>query len=116
MHIKKGDKVQVISGKDRTAAVNQGTVVKVLPKQNKVIVEGLNIVKKHTKPSQANEKGGIIEMEAPIHVSNVQIIDPVTKNPVRIGYKFVEGKNGKLKKVRYTKGRNASGEILDKIK
>jgi|SRR5690554_332244 len=116
MHIKKGDLVQVIAGKGSSAAdvtKRQGKVLRVLTKENKVIVEGINIVKKHMKPNQANEQGGIVEFEAPIHASNVQIVDPVTKKPVRIGHKFVENKEGKLVKVRYTVGRNASGETLD---
>ncbi|QVK18057.1 50S ribosomal protein L24 [Mycoplasmatota bacterium] len=116
MHIKKGDKVQIIAGKGSSAldvTKRQGTVLHVFPKENKVIVEGKNIVKKHTKPNQANQQGGIVEFEAPIHASNVQVLDPVTKKPVRIGHKFVENKAGKLVKVRYTVGKNASGEILD---
>ena len=115
MHVKKGDKVQVIAGKFRSRVGNlhQGTVLQVLPKTNRVVVEGINKVKKHTKPSQANQQGGIVEFEAPIHASNVQIVDPVTGKPVRVGYKFVENKQGELVKVRYTVGRNATGEILD---
>ncbi len=116
MHIKKGDKVQVISGKGSSALdvlKRQGNVLQVLPKENRVVVEGINIVKKHTKPNQANQQGGIVEFEAPIHASNVQIVDPVTKKPVRVGHKFVENKNGELVKVRYTVGKNASGEMLD---
>jgi large subunit ribosomal protein L24 len=89
----------------------RGRVIKVLPKQNRVLVEGVNMVKKHTRPSQANPQGGIIEKEAPIHISNVMIEDPKTKEPTRVGYKFIEDKNGEKKKVRYAK---KSGEILDK--
>lgn len=103
MHVKKGDKVQVIAGKDKG---NTGVILKALPKEDKVIVEGINKVKKHTKPSQTNQQGGIIEFEAPIHVSNVQILDPKTKQPTRVGYKVVNDK-----KVRFAK---KSGEILDK--
>ena len=101
MKIKKGDKVQVITGAYKGTI---GEVTKVFPKENKVIVEGVNIVKKHLKPTQANPDGGIIEKEAPIHVSNVQVLD---KNGVagRVGYKVVDGK-----KVRYNK---KSGEVLD---
>ncbi|ASS97730.1 MULTISPECIES: 50S ribosomal protein L24 [Geobacillus] len=103
MHVKKGDKVQVISGKDKG---KQGVILAAFPKKNRVIVEGVNIVKKHAKPSQANPQGGIIEKEAPIHVSKVMPLDPKTGEPTRIGYKMVDGK-----KVRYAK---KSGEILDK--
>jgi large subunit ribosomal protein L24 len=103
MHVKKGDKVQVISGKDKG---KQGVILAAFPKKNRVLVEGVNIVKKHVKPSQANPQGGIISQEAPIHVSNVMPLDPKTGLPTRIGYKVVDGK-----KVRYAK---RSGEILDK--
>lgn len=103
MLIKKGDKVKVIAGRDKNKI---GVVLHALPKTNRVVVEGVNIRKKHAKPSQANQQGGIIEFEAPIHVSNVQILDPKLNVPTRIGYKFVDGK-----KVRYAK---KSGEILDK--
>ncbi|WP_031406207.1 50S ribosomal protein L24 [Geobacillus vulcani] len=103
MHVKKGDKVQVISGKDKG---KQGVILAAFPKKKRVIVEGVNIVKKHAKPSQANPQGGIIEKEAPIHVSKVMPLDPKTGEPTRIGYKIVDGK-----KVRYAK---KSGEILDK--
>mgnify|MGYP001484217625 FL=1 len=102
MHVKKGDKVQVITGKDKG---KQGVILKVLPKQNRVIVEGVNIIKKHAKPSQANPQGGIIEMEAPIHASNVMPLDPETKEPTRVGYRFENGK-----KIRYAK---KSGKPLD---
>ena len=103
MHVKKGDKVQVISGKDKG---KQGVVLAAFPKKNRVLVEGVNIVKKHAKPSQLNPQGGIISKEAPIHVSNVMPLDPKTGVPTRVGYKLVDGK-----KVRYAK---KSGEILDK--
>ncbi|MGQ7109341.1 50S ribosomal protein L24, partial [Escherichia sp. TWPC-MK] len=76
------------------------------PKQNRVIVEGVNIVKKHSKPSQLNPQGGIITKEAPIHVSNVMILDPKTGEPTRVGFKVEDGK-----KVRIAK---KSGELLDK--
>ena len=76
------------------------------PKKDRVLVEGVNIVKKHAKPSQANPQGGIFDQEAAIHVSNVMIIDPKTGNPTRVGYQTVDGK-----KVRVAK---KSGESLDK--
>ncbi len=103
MHVKKGDKVMVISGKDKGKT---GVILAVFPKKDRVIVEGVNIVKKHAKPSQANPQGGILNLEAPIHVSNVMPLDPKTDKPTRVGYKIVDGK-----KVRYAK---KSGEILDK--
>ncbi|MGC4378193.1 50S ribosomal protein L24 [Fictibacillus sp. Mic-4] len=103
MHVKKGDKVQVISGKDKG---KQGVILESFPKQNRVLVEGVNIVKKHAKPSQANPQGGIVSQEAPIHVSNVMPLDPKTGTPTRVGYKEVDGK-----KVRVAK---KSGEVLDK--
>lgn len=102
MHVKKGDKVRVISGKDKGKT---GVILAAYPKDNRVLVEGVNIVKKHAKPSQVNPQGGIMSFEAPIHVSNVLPIDPKSGNPTRVGYKTVDGK-----KVRVAK----SGEVLDK--
>lgn len=101
MFVKTGDTVKVITGKDRGAT---GKVIKALPKANKVVVEGVNIAKKHQKPNAANPNGAIIELAVPIHVSNVQVLD---KNGVagRVGYKVEGGK-----KVRYNK---KSGEVLD---
>ncbi len=69
------------------------------PKQNRVIVEGVNIVKKHSKPSQLNPQGGIITKEAPIHVSNVMILDPKTGEPTRVGFKVEDGKKFVLQKI-----------------
>lgn len=89
MRIKTGDKVIVIAGKDKGKT---GTVTKTLPKNDKLIVEGLNIIKKHERPSQENPQGGIIETEAPIHVSNVQLIDPETSQRTRVGIEIKEGK------------------------
>jgi large subunit ribosomal protein L24 len=102
MFVKKGDKVKIISGKDRG---KEGLVLMAFPKKDKVIVEGINKFKKHQKPNNDNQQGGIIESETPIHVSNVQVLD---KNGIasRIGKKQVNGK-----KVRYNK---KSGEILDR--
>lgn len=112
MHIKAGDTVVVIAGKDRFTTDKKGKktrttgrVLKAYPKLNKVVVEGVNIVKKHERPTQMNESGRIIEVEAPIHVSNVMLLDPKQNKPTRIGYKEVNGK-----RVRYAK---VSGEILD---
>ena len=101
MFVKTGDTVKVITGKSRGVT---GKVLKAMPKENKVVVEGVNIVKKHQKPNNENPNGAIIEMAAPIHVSNVQVLD---KNGVagRVGYKM-DGD----KKVRYNK---KTGEVLD---
>ena len=104
MHVKKGDTVIVIAGKDKG---KKGRVLAAYPKKERVLVEGINLVKKHTRPSQTNPQGGIVTKEAPIHVSNVALIDPKTGTATRIGYKVLE--NGK--KVRYAK---KSGEIIDK--
>ena len=71
MHVKKGDKVMVISGKDKG---KQGVILAAFPKKDRVIVEGVNMVKKHSKPTQANPQGGILNQEAPIHVSNVCLL------------------------------------------
>ncbi len=86
MKIKKGDTVLITKGKDRGKI---GKVIKALPKENRVIVEGLNLVKKHIKPKRAGEKGQIVEIPAPIYVSNVKLICPSCKKPTKIGYKFV---------------------------
>ncbi|CAG9622210.1 50S ribosomal protein L24 [Sutcliffiella rhizosphaerae] len=103
MHVKKGDKVVVISGKDKG---KQGVILESYPKKDRVLVEGINVIKKHAKPSQENPQGGIINREAPIHVSNVMPLDPKSGEPTRVGYKVVDGK-----KVRVAK---KSGEQLDK--
>ena len=90
MKIRKGDKVQVISGAYKGTIAD---VTRVLPKENKVVVEGVNIIKKHMKPTQQDPDGKIIEREAPIHVSNVMIIDPKTKKRTRIAHEI--NKDGK---------------------
>lgn len=102
LKIKKGDQVVVTTGRDRGKT---GEVLEVLPKENRVKVQGINIVKRHTKPSQT-QPGGIVEKEAAIHVSNISHIDPKTKQPTRIGYKFLA--DGR--KVRFAK---RSGELID---
>lgn len=103
LHVKKEDTVIVITGKDKG---KKGRVIEAYPRQNRVLVEGVNLVKKHAKPSQANPQGGILSQEASIHVSNVMLIDPKSGKPTRVGYKVLE--NGK--KVRVAK---KSGEIID---
>ena len=103
MKIKKGNTVIVISGNDKGKT---GQVLKALVKDNRVVVEGVNIVSRHTKPSNTNPDGGIIKKEAPISASNVMLLDPKTKERTRVGYKEVDGK-----KVRYAK---KSGNLFSK--
>ncbi len=95
MFVKTGDTVKVIAGKHKGET---GEVVKVLPKENKVIVEDINVIKKHQKPTGIGQEGGIVEVEAAIHASNVQVVDPETGEASRIGYREEDGK-----KVRYSK-------------
>ena len=89
MKIKTGDEVKVISGHYKGTV---STVTKVFPKENKVIVEGVNMVKKSLKPSQANPEGGVVEMEAKIDASNVMLYDRKAKSASRVGFKFEDGK------------------------
>lgn len=100
MKIKKGDTVKVITGHYKGTIAE---VIQVLPKEEKVVVEGVNLVKKHLKPTQANPDGGIIEKEAPIHVSNVMAYDSKAKSASRVGYKTVTDKKGETSKVRIYK-------------
>jgi len=102
MKIKRGDDVVVIAGKDKGKT---GKVREVFPKESRVKVEGINIVKKHKKPTQL-DAGGIVDKELSIHVSNVAHIDPETHKPTRIGYKFVDGKKSRFAK--------ASGSLIDR--
>ena len=101
--IKKGDFVVVLSGKDKG---KKGEVLKVIPKEERVLVAGVHIVKRHVRPSQADPEGGIKTFEAPIHISNVSALDPKSGNATRVGFKTL--KDGK--KVRVAK---KSGELLD---
>ncbi|MDE1147537.1 MAG: 50S ribosomal protein L24 [Azospirillaceae bacterium] len=100
--IKKADKVIIIAGKDKG---KQGEVIAVLPKENRVKVRGVNLVKKHQRPTPTTQ-GGIVELEAFIDVSNVAHVDPKTNKPTRVGYRILE--DGR--KVRFAK---ASGEVID---
>ena len=101
LHIKKGDTVYVNAGNDKGKT---GKILKVMPDKDRAIVEGVNLVSKHTKPNAQHPQGGIIKQEAGIHVSNLQLIDPKSGKPTRIGHKVVDGK-----KVRYAK---KSGEEI----
>ena len=102
LHIKKGDTVYVNTGKDKGKT---GKVIKVFVEEQRAIEEGLNIVSKNQKPNAKNPQGGIIKMEAPIHISNLNVVDPKTGKPTRIGRRLNE--EGKL--VRYAK---KSGEEI----
>jgi len=102
LHIKKGDTVIVISG---NAKGSQGRVLSVLRDKNKAIVEGINLISKHTKPNAASPQGGIIKKESPIHISNLMLIDPASGKATRVGRK----KNEKGVSVRYAK---KSGEEI----
>ena len=99
--IKKGDRVVVLTGKDKG---RQGAVVKVMPKEERVVVEGLNMVQRHTRPSQGDPQGGIKHKEAPLHVSNVAIVDSKGK-ATRVGFREEDGK-----KVRFAK---TTGEVIN---
>ncbi|MBB5694460.1 50S ribosomal protein L24 [Muricoccus pecuniae] len=99
--IKKGDRVQVLAGKDKG---KRGEVLSVSPTENRAVVQGVNIVKRHAKPQGMNQPGGIQEKEAPIHLSNLALIDPKSDKPTRVGFRL-DGD----KKVRVAK---ASGEVI----
>ena len=101
--IRKDDTVIVIAGKDRGSS---GRVIKVMPKEERVVVEGVNMVKRHTKPDIAHPQGGVVSKEASLHISNVQLRDPKTGKPTRVGFKV----NDKGRKVRVAKG---SGVEID---
>jgi large subunit ribosomal protein L24 len=85
LHVRRGDRVRVIRG---NYAGTEGTVLRVLTKQNRVVVEGVNMRKRHTRPSQGNPEGGIITFEAPIHASNVMLLDPKTGEPTRVRHRI----------------------------
>jgi large subunit ribosomal protein L24 len=103
MRLKKGDTVQIVSGefKDQT-----GRILRVEPDKNRAFVEGKNMVRRHTKPSPKNQQGGIVEKEAPIHLSNLMLVCPKTGKPTRVGTQILE--NGK--RVRYSK---KAKELID---
>ncbi len=107
MHIRKGDHVLVISGESRG---KKGKVLKVMPAHHRIIVEGINFIKRHTRPTQRNPRGGIVEKEAPIHVSNVMLIDPKSNEPTRVNFRVLsaQGKAAR-QRVRISK---KSGEII----
>ena len=100
MNIKRDDKVIVLSGKDKGT---EGKVLSVDPKAGKVIVEGINMIKKHVKPRQAGEQGGIIEAEGAMYATKVQVVCPACKKATRIGHKKVTNDAGKSRSVRICK-------------
>ena len=102
MKVKKGDKVVVVTGREKGKT---GEILRVMPKEARVLVQGVNMVKRHTRPSQT-APGGINELEAPLHVSNVALADPQDGKPTRVGYRTLE--DGR--KVRFAR---RSGEIID---
>lgn len=103
MNIRRDDTVLVISGNDKG---KRGRVLRVIPEQDRLIVEGVRMMKKHTKPTQRDPQGGIVEREAPIHVSNVMVIDPHSDAPTRVGKKRLDdGRNVRVAA--------RSGEMID---
>lgn len=107
MKIRKGDTVRVLSGKSRG---RKGKVLKVDPKKRRVIVEGANLIKRHSRPSQRNPKGGIVEKEGPLHISKVQLIDVKNDMPTRVGFHFIRNEKDEITaKIRVSK---KSGEVL----
>lgn len=106
LHVKTGDTVVVIAGKDKG---KQGKIIAALPEKERVVVEGINQVKRHTKPTQQNPQGGIITKEAPIHVSNVMVVDPKTKQATRL--KKIAQKDG-----RYVRATVKSGSVIENVK
>lgn len=103
MRIKKDDKVKIISGKDKGKI---SKVLKVLRSDNKIVVEGVGVVKKHVKPGTVSKEGGIISIEKPIDVSNVMYYDETSKKTIKVGYKIVDGKKYRVSK--------KTGDVLDK--
>jgi large subunit ribosomal protein L24 len=110
MHVKTGDEVLIIAGKDKG---RKGKIKRSLPKDGRVVVEGLNIVKRHTKPRGPGKPGGIIEMEAPLNSSNVMLICPSCGRASRTGHRFLEETDhkGRSRKVRFCKSCDA---VVDK--
>ncbi|MBL8654842.1 MAG: 50S ribosomal protein L24 [Alphaproteobacteria bacterium] len=102
MKVRKDDEVAVLTGREKGKT---GKIVKVFPDDETVLIQGVNMVKRHTRPTQGRP-GGIVEKEAPIHVSNVALIDPKDRKPTKVGYKTVDGR-----KLRFAR---RSGEMIDR--
>lgn len=107
LHVKQGDEVLVLAGNDKG---KRGRVMLVYPERDRVLVEGVNMRTHHEKPTQENPQGGRLKREAPVHISNLMVIDPTTDEPTRIGRKRIEEEGGG-RWVRYAQN---SGEIIDK--
>jgi len=103
-HVRKGDTVVVIAGRERG---KRGRVLRVMPAEGRVVVERINLMKKHQKPTQKLRQGGIIEREAPLHLSNVMLVDPCSDKPTRVGVKqLADGRKARVAR--------KSGEMMDK--
>jgi len=103
-HVRKGDTVMVVAGKERG---KRGRVLRVIPEKNRVVVERVNMIKKHQRPTQRIRQGGIIEREGPIHLSNVMLLDPASGKPTRVGMRALsDGKKARVAR--------KSGELIDK--
>jgi len=100
--IRKGDNVVVISGSDRG---KRGEVLRVIPKEDRAVVQGVNVVQRHTKPTGMGNPGGIVAVEAPVHLSNLKLIDPKTGTPTKVGFRVTDGG-----KVRVAK---ANGNVIE---
>lgn len=101
--IRKGDRVEVIAGADKG---KRGEVLKVLPRENRAVVQGVAVRKRHQKPRGLGQPGGIVEKEAPVHLSNLMLIDPKTDRPTRVGFRILaDGRKVRVAKV--------SGEVID---
>ena len=105
LHVKKGDTVVVLSGKDKG---KQGKIISAMPKKGMVVVEGANKVKRHTKPNMKAPQGGILDKEMPLNSCKVMLICPACNKPTRIGHKLVDGKNARVCK--------KCGEVVDQVK
>ena len=106
IRLKKNDKVRIISGNHRG---KEGKILKIFRDKQSVIVEGVNIIKRHQKPTQKNPQGGITQKEAPVHISNVMLMDPKSGEPTRIGMQVIKDERGNKKRMRFAK---KSGEII----
>ena len=101
--IKKGDQVLVITGADKG---RRGEVLQVMPKDERALVRGIRVVKRHTKPSGMGQPGGIVEKEGPIHLSNLKLVDPTSGEPTKVGFRVLDGG----RKVRVAK---ATGQVIE---